>query len=175
MIGPLFVLASFLMRMLRVRSSTRGVDFSKKLWVGPFGRAFFRAAATGAKTEGITLQSASASTQSVSGLVAALAPKERKALGDIQRIIVQLEQGVRAMDQRGEQIDAAIAEADRAVTSQGAEAHRASRDALMADLTNARGAVDEKKTGLLTMLEEFRAGLVRAFGPGSPERMISSR
>jgi eukaryotic-like serine/threonine-protein kinase len=160
-IGPMFFVLSFMLRLFRNRSGARTMSLSTTVWSGAFGRAFFRSAATGARVEGITAPSAASSTQSVSGLIAALASKERKELGDTQRVIVQLEQQVRASDQRIEQIEAAIAEATRAVTSQGGEAHRASRDSLMADLTGAREAADRRKAELLTMLEEFRAGLVR--------------
>jgi hypothetical protein len=160
-IGPMMLVLSVMIRVFRNRSGTRTMSMSTRLWSGAFGRAFFRAAATGAKLEGITAPGAASATQSVSGLIAALASKARKELGDAQRVIVEVERRVGATDQRLEQIDAAIAEADRAVASQGVEMHRASRDALMADLTGARAAAERRKVELLAILEDFRGGLVR--------------
>jgi hypothetical protein len=86
-------------------------------------------------------------------------PKElRESLGDVPMVLRGLESHARSVRARINELDAALAEAQRG-PGRGAAAER--QDSLVADLTAARGRAATRLEEIVTALENLRLDLLR--------------
>jgi hypothetical protein len=161
--APIAMIVALTTFSQRLRVGSRYSALTTRLWLGSFGRVLFRSASRGAEADpAVQLTRSVAASRSLAGLIAALEPADQGQLGETRRVVAQLEQGMRELERRERQIDDALVDAQRGVSSTvtGA-AMRAAREALVTDLNAARSALAKRRQLMAGALEAFRLALIR--------------
>jgi len=158
---------AFSNRWRRLRGGTGSVW--SRLWSGPVGRQLVRLASVKLKDRAILADRPTemAIALSAEALFAAFPKNVRESLGDVPKVLHELESHARAIRARIEELDASLAEVQRGPTRAGALERQ---EALVSDLTATRERAQARLEELVTALENLRLDLLRLrAGAGSIE------
>jgi eukaryotic-like serine/threonine-protein kinase len=154
-------------RWRRLRHNTGPLWAS--FWEGRVGRALGRVTGARVDTQVVAAERPTelAIAMSAGALYESLSKELRESLGDVPETLKGLESVARAVRGRIEQLESAIAEAQRSRAAAAAGEHQ---DALLTDLRAARAAAETRLADVVTALETLRLDLLRlSAGTGSAE------
>ena len=161
----------------------RSQRLATRLWLGPFGRWFFRVVARGRTGTGAAgavgpARPAAPAASDTAALFASLPPKLRKQLAGARPVVAQLERAAQALQAREYELERAIEEAGGTRTPPGGapavDPLAARRSALVDELRVEQRAAAERRAAVLSALESLRLQLLRLrTGVGYPEDVLT--
>jgi tRNA A-37 threonylcarbamoyl transferase component Bud32 len=157
----------FSSRWRRLRRGTGSVW--SRLWSGKTGQQLARIASINLGDRAVPADRPTelAIAMSAEAMFATFPKDLRESLGDVPKVVHGLEAHARSMRARIQELDSALAEAQRG-PARGAAADR--QDSLVADLTAARERAEARLEEIVTALENLRLDLLRLrAGGGSVE------
>lgn len=158
---------AFSSRWRRLRRGTGSVW--SRLWSGKIGRQLARVASINLGDRAVPADRPTelAIAMSAEAMFATFPKNLRESLGDVPKVLHGLEAHARSVRNRIQELDIALAEAQRG-PGRGAAADR--QDSLVADLTAARERAEARLEEIVTALENLRLDLLRLrAGGGSVE------
>jgi eukaryotic-like serine/threonine-protein kinase len=158
---------AFSSRWRRLRLGTGSLW--SKMWSGPVGKQLAQLASINLGDRAVLADRPTemAIAMSAEAMFATFPKELRESLGDVPKVLHDLEAHARAIRSRIEDLDASLAEAQRGPTRAVATDRQ---DALVADLTAAREHAQARLEQIVTALENLRLDLLRLrAGGGSVE------
>jgi hypothetical protein len=158
---------AFSSRWRRLRLGTGSLW--SKMWSGPVGKQLAQLASINLGDRAVLADRPTemAIAMSAEAMFATFPKELRESLGDVPKVLHDLEAHARAIRSRIEDLDASLAEAQRGPTRAIATNRQ---DALVADLTAAREHAQARLEQIVTALENLRLDLLRLrAGGGSVE------